>query len=97
MGLFFGSRRESSTASSKCNNVFVKVLSESTTDEDLKKIIGEFGRVASAVVMRDCEGKSKCFGCANFESADDVARAVKELNGKKYDEKQWYVESSEKI
>lgn len=53
--------------------------------------------MASAVVMRDCEGKSKCFGCANFESANDVGRAVKELNGKKYDEKQWYVESSEKI
>lgn len=88
--------RDSFTANSKFNNVFVKNLSESTTDEDLKKIFGEFGIITSAVVMRDAEGKSKCFGFVNFENTDDAARAVEELNGKKFDEKEWYVGKAQK-
>ncbi|KAI4298478.1 hypothetical protein L6164_032032 [Bauhinia variegata] len=88
--------RESSTDKAKFNNVFVKNLSESTTDEDLKNIFGEFGAITSAVVMRDGEGKSKCFGFVNFESTDDAARAVEALNGKKIDDKEWYVGKAQK-
>ncbi|KAI4342340.1 hypothetical protein MLD38_026978 [Melastoma candidum] len=41
------------------------------------------------VVMTDADGKSKCFGFANFENPDDAAKAVEALNGKKFDEKEW--------
>ncbi|GMJ05597.1 POLY(A) BINDING PROTEIN 8, poly(A) binding protein 8 [Hibiscus trionum] len=80
----------------KFNNVYVKNLSESISDEDLKKIFGEFGTITSAVVMRGSDGKSKGFGFINFENVDDAARAVESLNGKKYDDKEWYVGKAQK-
>ncbi|KAF7810992.1 polyadenylate-binding protein 2-like [Senna tora] len=88
--------RDSAVDKTKFNNVFVKNLSESTTDEDLKKSFGEFGTITSAVVMRDGDGKSKCFGFVNFENAEDAARAVDALNGKKIDDKEWYVGKAQK-
>ncbi|KAA3479638.1 polyadenylate-binding protein 2-like [Gossypium australe] len=80
--------RETTSSKTKFNNVYVKNLSESTTDEDLKTIFGEYGEITSAVVMRDADGKSKCFGFVNFENADDAAKAVEALNGKKIEEKE---------
>ncbi|KAF7840819.1 polyadenylate-binding protein 2-like [Senna tora] len=88
--------RDSVVDKAKFNNVFVKNLSDSTSDEDLKKIFGEFGTITSAVVMRDGDGKSKCFGFVNFENVDDAARAVEALNGKKIDDREWYVGKAQK-
>ncbi|KAI3803708.1 hypothetical protein L1987_31868 [Smallanthus sonchifolius] len=80
----------------KFTNVFVKNLSESTTDDDLSKAFSEYGTITSAVVMRDADGNSKCFGFVNFENADDAAKAVDGLNGQKFDEKEWYVGKAQK-
>lgn len=88
--------RESSSIKTKFNNVYVKNLSELTTDEDMNKIFGEYGPITSAVVMRDADGKSKCFGFVNFENADDAANAVEALNGKKFDDKEWFVGKAQK-
>ncbi|KAL3732887.1 hypothetical protein ACJRO7_022409 [Eucalyptus globulus] len=88
--------RDTALNKTKFNNVYVKNLSESTTDEDLKRTFGEYGPITSAVVMKDGEGKSKCFGFVNFENADDAAKAVDSLNGKKIDEKEWYVGRAQK-
>ena len=46
--------------------------------------------------MRDADGKSKCFGFVNFENADVAAKAVDALNGKKYDDEEWYVGKAQK-
>lgn len=88
--------RDGAFNTTKFNNVFVKNLSEVTTCEDLKNIFGEFGAITSAVVMRDADGRSKCFGFVNFESADDAAKAVEALNGRKHDDKEWYVGKAQK-
>ncbi|KAL6001687.1 poly(A) binding protein Pab2 [Asimina triloba] len=88
--------RDIAANKTKFNNVFVKNLSESTTDEDLKNIFGEYGTITSAVIMREADGKSKCFGFVNFENADDAAGAVEGLNGKKFDDKEWYVGKAQK-
>ncbi|KAG7030974.1 Polyadenylate-binding protein 2 [Cucurbita argyrosperma subsp. argyrosperma] len=88
--------RDSSVGKSKFNNVFVKNLSETTTEEDLNKVFSEFGTITSIVVMRDADGKSKCFGFVNFENADDAARAVDALNGNVFDDKEWYVGRAQK-
>ncbi|XP_040997988.1 polyadenylate-binding protein 2-like [Juglans microcarpa x Juglans regia] len=88
--------RESSLNKTKFNNVYVKNLSEATTDEDLKKSFGEYGPITSAVVMRDADGKSKSFGFVNYENADDAAKAVEALNGKVVDDKEWYVGKAQK-
>jgi polyadenylate-binding protein len=88
--------RDHSFDKTKFNNVFVKNLSESTTREDLVKIFGEYGNITSAVVMMGMDGKSKCFGFINFENPDAAAHAVQELNGKKINDKEWYVGRAQK-
>ncbi|KAL1564776.1 Polyadenylate-binding protein 8 [Salvia divinorum] len=88
--------RDTTENNTKFNNVYVKNLGESTTDDDLTRIFGEYGIITSAVVMRDADGKSKGFGFVNFEHADAAAKAVEALNGKKFDEKEWYVGKAQK-
>ncbi|KAK8916135.1 Polyadenylate-binding protein 2 [Platanthera zijinensis] len=88
--------RENTPDQAKFNNVFVKNLAESTSEDDLVKVFGYFGKITSLIVMRERDGKSKCFGFVNFENPDDAARAVNELNGKKFDEKEWYVGKAQK-
>ncbi|XP_058191080.1 polyadenylate-binding protein 8-like [Rhododendron vialii] len=88
--------RDMASDKAKFTNVFVKNLSESTTEEDLKNIFGQFGPITSAVVMRDADGTSRCFGFVNFESADDAAQSVESLNGQTFDNKEWYVGKAQK-
>ncbi|KAI4367603.1 hypothetical protein MLD38_023323 [Melastoma candidum] len=88
--------RETTKDNVKFNNVYVKNLSETTLEEDLEKIFGEFGPITSTAVMKDADGKSKCFGFVNFENPDDAAKAVEALNGKKFNEKEWYVGKAQK-
>lgn len=88
--------RDQAGGVSKFNNVYVKNLADVTTDDELKKVFGAWGPISSAVVMRDNDGKSKCFGFVNFEHPDDAAKAVEALQGKKFDEKEWYVGRAQK-
>ncbi|CAN7097734.1 unnamed protein product [Brassica rapa subsp. narinosa] len=89
-------QRDPSGEKVKFNNVYVKNLSESMSDEELKKVFGEFGVTTSCVIMRDGEGKSKGFGFVNFESSEDAAKAVEALNGKTFDDKEWFVGRAQK-
>ncbi|KAE9586198.1 hypothetical protein Lal_00000810 [Lupinus albus] len=88
--------RDNALIKTKFTNVYVKNLSDSMMDDDLKKFFGKYGTITSAVVMRDGNGKSKCFGFVNFENPDDAAKAVEALNGKKIDDKEWYVGKAQK-
>ncbi|KAL1219043.1 Polyadenylate-binding protein 8 [Cardamine amara subsp. amara] len=89
-------QRDPSGEKVKFTNVYVKNLSESLSDEELNKVFGEFGVTTSCVIMRDAEGKSKGFGFVNFENSDDAARAVEALNGKTFDDKEWFVGKAQK-
>ncbi|KAI5075137.1 hypothetical protein GOP47_0009213 [Adiantum capillus-veneris] len=88
--------RELASAGSKFNNVFVKNIAETTSDEYFKEVFEVFGPISSAVIMRDPDGKSKCFGFVNYENVDDAAKAVESLNGKRIDDKEWYVGRAQK-
>ncbi|MCO5554795.1 hypothetical protein L7F22_008330 [Adiantum nelumboides] len=88
--------RELASAGSKFNNVFVKNIAETTSDEEFKEIVEVFGPVSSAVIMRESDGKSRCFGFVNFENADDAAKAVESLNGKRIGDKEWFVGRAQK-
>jgi polyadenylate-binding protein len=66
-------------------------LSETTSDEDLKKFFSNYGAITSAIVMKDQSGKSKGFGFVNFQSPDSAAAAVEKLNGTTFNDKVWYV------
>ncbi|XP_062193406.1 polyadenylate-binding protein 8-like [Phragmites australis] len=88
--------RENVSGNVKFNNVYVKNLAETVTDADLKEMFGNYGIITSAVVMRDSDGKSRCFGFVNFENSDDAALAVQELNGKMFNDKELYVGRAQK-
>ncbi|ESQ51001.1 hypothetical protein EUTSA_v10022589mg [Eutrema salsugineum] len=97
VGPFLRRQERDSTANiAKFTNVYVKNLAETTTDDELKNTFGEFGKITSAVVMKDGDGKSKGFGFVNFDNADDAAKAVEALNGKTFDDKEWYVGRAQK-
>ncbi|KAF5955258.1 hypothetical protein HYC85_008114 [Camellia sinensis] len=82
VGLFVRRQeRNRVNGSPKFTNIYVKNFSETTTDEDLMKIFGKYGPITSAVVTRDANGKSRCFGFVNFQNPDDAAAAVENLNG----------------
>lgn len=83
--------REASIDKTKFTNVFVKNISPSTGEDELRSFFGEFGAIASAAVMRDEEGRSRCFGFVSFDRPEDAARAVEEANGKEFEGKELYV------
>ncbi|MCO5575490.1 hypothetical protein L7F22_029291 [Adiantum nelumboides] len=88
--------RDLATSGSKFNNVYVKNIAESMSDEEFRIVFEAFGPISSAVIMRDADSKSKGFGFVNFESPDDAAKAVENLNGKWFNEREWYVGRAQK-
>ena len=64
-------------------NMYVSNLSFHTTDEDLKKLFGEFGDVSSAKVIIDRDsGRSRGFGFVEMQSDAEAGKAMKALNNK---------------
>ena len=64
-------------------NMYVSNLSFHTTDDDLKKLFGQFGEVSSAKVITDREtGRSRGFGFVEMESDEEAKVAIKGLNNK---------------
>lgn len=61
-------------------NVYVKNFGETMDDEKLEAIFAQHGKVLSAKVMTDNEGKSKGFGFIAFEDPAEAEKAVNELN-----------------
>lgn len=95
VGLFI--RRQARTnGSPKFTNVYVKNFSEAFTDEDLNKLFGSYGTITSATIMKDMNGKSRCFGFVNFQNPDSAATAVERLNGTAIDDKVLYVGRAQK-
>ena len=51
----------------EAGKLFVGGLNWLTTEEGLKAYFERFGKVKDCVVMRDSEGRSRCFGFIRFE------------------------------
>eukprot|EP00897_Mesotaenium_endlicherianum_P009619 jgi/Mesen1/8686/ME000516S08007 len=88
--------RQHDAGSAKFSNVYIKNLADVATEEQLKEIFSAYGNISSAVVMRDLDGKSRGFGFVNFESSEDASKACDALNGKVFDDKEWYVGRAQK-
>lgn len=62
--------------------LYVGNLPYSATDEDLKKLFGQYGTVAQASVISDkFSGKSKGFGFVEFENEEEGKKAIEATNG----------------
>lgn len=77
-------------------NVYVKNLDTEVTDEELNELFGKYGKITSAAVAKDDEGKSRGFGFVNFEKHEDAQKAVDELNDTEYRGKTLYVSRAQK-
>lgn len=68
------------------SRLFVGSLSWGTSEDDLRRVFSEFGKVTDAVVVADRNtGKSRGFGFVVMEDRKDAARAIKELDGSELD------------
>ncbi len=62
--------------------LFIGSLPFTTTNEELQKLFESFGKVVSAVVIRDKQTRrSKGYGFIEMESDEAANNAIKELNG----------------
>nr|GEU79876.1 RNA recognition motif domain, eukaryote, nucleotide-binding alpha-beta plait domain protein [Tanacetum cinerariifolium] len=72
-------------------NVYVKNLDVDFTESSLIEKFSEYGKVTSAVIVNDAEGKSRGFGFVNFESHENAKKAINALNDAKIGSKKWFV------
>ena len=61
-------------------------LSWDITDESLRAAFEPFGSISEAKVITDRDtGRSRGFGFVSFDSEEDAAKAIEELNGTELD------------
>ena len=64
-------------------NMYVSNLGYHITEDDLRKLFGEFGNVSSAKVVTDREtGRSRGFGFVEMDAKTEAEAAMQKLNGK---------------
>ncbi|XP_013773770.1 polyadenylate-binding protein 4-like [Limulus polyphemus] len=63
-------------------NVYVKNFGDEFDDEKLQDFFEKYGKITSAKVMPDNDGKSKGFGFVSFEDPESAERAVDDMNSK---------------
>lgn len=80
----------------KFNNVYIKNFGEELDDDHLRELFEQYGKIISAKVMYDGNGKSRGFGFVSFEEPEAAERAVTLLNGSEMGGKQLYCGRAQK-
>lgn len=78
------------------NNIYIKNLDGTVTDETLAKEFSNFGKVISAKVMTHENGQSRGFGFVSFENPKDAATAIEKKHGAYFFSKPLHVEFAQK-
>ncbi|CAN6201242.1 unnamed protein product [Urochloa humidicola] len=94
--MFVGLHMRRQNREGEFTNVYIKNLPAEFTDDDLQHEFAPFGEITSAVVMRQSDGASKCFGFVNFMKPEYAAEAIQKLNGKSISGKVLYVGRAQK-
>lgn len=69
-------------------NIYVANINFRASEEELKDLFGQYGQVTSAKIIKDKNtGRSKGYGFVEMSDADGP-RAISELNGKDFKERQ---------
>lgn len=67
-------------------NIYIGDLSLNTTEDTLKSLFAEFGKVESVKVIKDrFTGKPKGFAFVEMPSNSEADQAIKALNGNRVD------------
>ncbi|CAH8392306.1 unnamed protein product [Eruca vesicaria subsp. sativa] len=90
------SSRDSAARRSGIGNLFIKNLDKSVDNKTLHETFSGCGSIVSCKVATDHMGQSKGYGFVQFESEDSAKNAIEKLNGKKFDDKEWYVGKAQK-
>jgi RNA recognition motif-containing protein len=73
-------------------NIYVGNLSYEVNENDLTEVFEAYGTVNSSKVITDKHsGRSKGFGFVTMENPDEANRAIKELNGAVYEQRDMVV------
>lgn len=75
-------RRQDRAGQSDWTNLYVKQFPETWDDVRLKNLFSEYGAVASVIINRDPEGKSRGFGFVNFVDHPSAQKACDALADK---------------
>jgi len=78
------------------SNVYIKNLNTEVSEEELNKLVTEFGEVTSCVIMKDDKGNSKGFGFVNFKETEGASKCVEALQGKEHKGKTLYAGRAQK-
>jgi polyadenylate-binding protein len=77
-------------------NVYVKNLDTEVDQKQFEEMFGAFGKITSASLSVDHEGKSKGFGFVNYEEHESAQKAVEEMNDKEISGKKLFVGRAQK-
>lgn len=80
VGPFLKKNERSSNKEDRFTNVYIKNFPESWTEKTIETMFSAYGKVTSAVVLRD--KKSRPFAFINFEESDGAKKAVEDLNSR---------------
>lgn len=69
--------REMGETTRRFTNVYVKNFADELGKEALEKLFSKFGKITSAAVMVDSDGKSKGFGFVAFENPEDAEKVFR--------------------
>ena len=73
-------------------NIYVGNLSYRVDENDLKEVFEEYGTVSSTKIITDkFSGRSKGFGFVEMENNTDGNKAIEELNGATYENREMIV------
>jgi RNA recognition motif-containing protein len=73
-------------------NIYVGNLSYRVEENDLKEVFEEYGTVSSAKIITDkFSGRSKGFGFVEMDNDQDGNKAIEELNGATYENREMVV------
>ena len=70
-------------------NIYVGNLDYKVSENDLEGIFDEFGTVSSSKIIIDkFNGRSKGFGFVTMENEDEANKAIQELNGATFENRE---------
>ncbi len=73
-------------------NIYVGNLSFKVSENELEELFKEFGEVSSVKIITDkFSGRSKGFGFITIDNDDEAKKAIEELNGNSFKERDMVV------